>query len=279
MGRLDGKVCIITGGTSGIGAASVERFVAEGATVIFCGRRVPEGEAVAKACGGKPEFRQVDCTVEAAVAALIDHAVKKHGKLDVMFNNAGGPGPVCGIAEMPIDGYEQGVAVNLRTAVIGMKHAARVMKPRRRGSIINTASIAGIQAGYSSSMIYSAAKAGVIQLTKVVAMELGELGIRVNSISPGPIATGIFGKALGAERDKQEATAKVAELALAQVAPIKRAGLPVDVAHAAVFLASDESSYVNATDIVVDGGVLGGRQWTPQQQGLDAMRRAMGISH
>jgi NAD(P)-dependent dehydrogenase (short-subunit alcohol dehydrogenase family) len=279
MGRLDGKVCIITGATSGIGAASVERFVAEGATVIFCGRRLAEGEAVAKAVQGKAEFRQVDCTVEAEVAALVDHAVKTHGRLDVMFNNAGGPGPVCGIAEMPIDGYEAGVAVNLRSVVIGMKHAARVMKPRKQGSIINTGSIAGHQAGYSSSIIYSAAKAAVNHLTRVVGMELGEIGIRVNSISPGPIATGIFGKALGAEKDKQEATARVAEMALSQVAPIKRAGQPVDIAHCAVFLASDESSYINATDIVVDGGVLGGRQWTPQQQGLDAMRKAMGISH
>lgn len=279
MGRLDGKVCIITGATSGIGAASVERFVAEGATVIFCGRRIPEGEAVARALGSKPEFRQVDCTVESEMAALIDHAVARHGRLDVMFNNAGGPGPVCGIAEMPIDGYEAGVAVNLRSVVIGMKHAARVMKPRKQGSIINTGSIAGHQAGYSSSTIYSAAKAAVNHLSRVVAMELGELGIRVNSISPGPIATGIFGKALGAPKEQADATARIAEQALSQVAPIKRAGLPVDIAHAAVFLASDESSYINATDIVIDGGVLGGRQWTPQQQGLDAMRRAMGISH
>jgi NAD(P)-dependent dehydrogenase (short-subunit alcohol dehydrogenase family) len=279
MGRLDGKVCIITGGTSGIGAASVERFVAEGATVIFCGRRQAEGDAVAKACGGRPEFRRVDCTVETEVAALIDHAVKRHGKLDVMFNNAGGPGPVCGIAEMPLEGYEAGVAVNLRTVVIGMKHAARVMKPRRQGSIINTASIAGHQAGYSTSMIYSAAKAAVLQLSKVVAMELGEIGIRVNSISPGPIATGIFGKALRVPKEQEEATARIAEQALANVAPIKRAGLPVDIAHAAVFLASDESSYINATDIIIDGGVTGGRQWTPQQQGIAALRQAFGISH
>jgi NAD(P)-dependent dehydrogenase (short-subunit alcohol dehydrogenase family) len=126
-------------------------------------------------------------------------------------------------------------------------------------------------------MIYSAAKAAVVHLTRCVAMQLGERNIRVNSVSPGGVATGIFGKALGLPTDKAEATAEAVKAGLAKMQPIPRAGLPDDIARAAVFLASDDSSFVNGHDLVVDGGVIGGRLWSVHQQGLQSMRDAFGI--
>jgi NAD(P)-dependent dehydrogenase (short-subunit alcohol dehydrogenase family) len=170
------------------------------------------------------------------------------------------------------------MATLLRSVMLGMKHAAPIMKRQESGSIINNGSIAGRLAGFSSSLVYGAAKAAVIHFTKCVAMELGESGIRVNSISPGAIATGIFGKALGLSAGAADATAAMVEQAFKTAQPIQRAGLPEDIAQAAVFLASDESSFINGHDLVVDGGITGGRNWTQQQQGLAAMKQAFDSS-
>jgi len=161
--------------------------------------------------------------------------------------------------------------------MLGMKHVAPIMTRQRSGSIINNGSIAGVLAGYSSSIIYSAAKAGVIHLSKCVAMQLGEHNVRVNTISPGGIATGIFAKALGLSIEKAEQTSEAIKKGLAGTQPIPRAGLTDDIASAAVFLASDESTFVNGHNLVVDGGVVGGRLWTPQQQALKGLRDALGI--
>jgi len=159
--------------------------------------------------------------------------------------------------------------------MLGMKHAAPHMKRQGAGSIINNGSIAGRLAGYSSSIVYGAAKAAVIHLTKCVAMELGESGVRVNSISPGAIATGIFGKALGLSTEAAEKTPAAMREVFKSAQPIPRAGLPDDIAHAAVFLASDESSFINGHDLVVDGAVTGGRNWSQQQQGYAVLRKGL----
>lgn len=277
MNRLQGKVCIITGATSGIGKRTAEVFAAEGAQVVIAGRRESEGRAVEAAIGASCSFVRTDVTSEAQMKALIDFTMNRHGRIDCLFNNAGGPAPVGGIETIPVEGFDAAIAVLLRSVMIGMKHVAPIMTKQRAGSIINNGSIAGSRAGYSSSMVYSAAKAAVIHFSKVVAMQLGESNVRVNSLSPGGIATGIFGKALGLPIEQAEQTARVLEQGLASMQPIPRAGLPEDIAQAAVFLASDESSFVNGQDLVVDGGVTAGRMWTPQQQGLNGMRRAMGI--
>src|SRR5215470_8055390 len=147
---------------------------------------------------------------------------------------------------------------------------------KKTGSIINNGSIAGRQAGYSSSLAYGAAKAGVIHLTRCVAMQIAEHNVRVNSISPGAIPTGIFAKAFGVEASKAEATVGVVQAAFSKVQPVPRAGSPDDIAEAAVFLASDGSSFINGQDVVVDGGLSGGRLWTVQRQSLNAMREALG---
>ena len=277
MGRLSGKVAVITGATSGIGLHTAEMFVAEGAKIVIAGRRAPEGEALARKLGADCVFRQTDVTVEEQMHALIGQAVEKFGRIDCLFNNAGGPAPVGGIEGIPVDGFDAAIAVLLRSVVLGMKHVAPIMVRQRAGSIINNGSIAGTRAGYSSSIIYSAAKAAVIHLSKCVAMQLGEQNVRVNSISPGGIATGIFGKALGLSIEKAEQTAEAIKAGLAGMQPIPRAGLTDDIANAAVFLASDESTFVNGHDLVVDGGVVGGRLWTPQQQALKGLRDAFGI--
>src|SRR6185312_13222279 len=171
--------------------------------------------------------------------------------------------------------FDEAMATLVRSVMLGMKHAAPHMKRQGSGSIINNGSIAGRLAGFSSSMVYGAAKAAVIHFTKCVAMELGESGVRVNSISPGAIATGIIGKALGLPTEAAEKTPAMMQEVYKTAQPIPRAGLTDDIAHAAVFLASDESGFINGHDLVVDGAITGGRNWTQQQQqGYVALRKA-----
>ncbi len=277
MSRLKDKICIVTGATSGIGKRTAEIFAEQGAKVVIAGRRQAEGQAVAKSLGSSGDFVRTDVTDEAQFKALIDFTVNKYGRIDCLFNNAGGPAPVGGIETIPVAGFDAAMATLVRSVMIGMKLAAPIMMRQKSGSIINNGSVAGSRTGLSSSMIYSAAKAAVIHLTKCAAMQLGEQNVRVNTISPGGIATGIFAKALGLSVEKAEQTAEAVKVGLAKFQPIPRAGLPDDIAWAAVFLASDESSFVNGHDFIVDGGVVGGRQWTVHQEGLRAMRQAFGV--
>lgn len=277
MKRLQDKVCIVTGATSGIGRRTAQVFAAEGALLVVAGRREPEGAALARELGPRCDFLRTDVTQEDDVKAMIDFTVRKHGRIDCLFNNAGGPAPTGGIAGIPVDGFDAAMALLVRSVMLGMKHVAPIMVRQRSGSIINNGSIAGTRAGYSSSVIYSAAKAAVIQLSKCVAMELGEHGVRVNSLSPGAIATGIVAKALGLPVEEAEKKTAIIEQRYAGAQPIPRAGMPDDIARAALFLASDESSFVSAQDLVVDGGVIGGRGWTAQWEGLNGMRNALGL--
>ncbi|MBI1958156.1 MAG: glucose 1-dehydrogenase [Candidatus Rokubacteria bacterium] len=275
MGKLDGKVAIITGGTSGIGRRTVEVFVEEGASVVIAARREDLGREIAAALGSRAVFLRTDVTQEADVKAMVAHAVTRFGRLDCLFNNAGGPAPAGGIETIPLDRFDAAIAVLLRSVMLGMKHAAPVMKKQGSGSIINNGSVAGLRAGYSSSIIYGAAKAAVIHLTRCVAMELGERGVRVNSISPGAIATGIFGKVAGLPDDAAEKTAELLKQIFTGMQPLPGPGLPEDIAQAAVWLASDDSRFINGHDLVVDGGIIGGRLWTPQQDALGQMRAAL----
>jgi len=263
--RLDNKVAVITGGTSGIGRRTVERFVEEGASVIFSGRRVQLGEDVANATGA--EFIQADVANEADAKNTIRHALDMHGHLDVLLNNAGGPAPGGRIEELPLDGFDETIAIHVRGTLAHIKHASPIMRKQRHGSIINIGSVAGHRAGYSSSVIYAVAKAAVIHLTRCAAMELGEDFVRVNSISPGGIATGIFAKAMGIEDAKAETTSEQVKTALSKLQAVPRAGLTDDIANTAVFLASDETSFVNGEDIVVDGGLIWGRRFSDVMAG------------
>jgi len=274
MGKLDGKIAIITGGTSGIGLKSVELFTAEGATVVFTGRRAELGAKIAAKLGDNVYFKQADVAIEEDVADLIQYAARKFKKVDVLFNNAGGPAPVGSIEGIDYQQAMQAMSVLFGGVLLGIKHVSPIMKKQGFGSIINNASIAGHLAGYSSSMVYSSAKAAVLQLTRSAGMELGEANVRVNSISPGATATGIFGKAMGLTGQEADDSAKIAGELLSGAQPIPRAGLPEDIAQAAVFFASDASSFINATDLVIDGGMIGGRHWTPHQASMQQLGAA-----
>lgn len=277
MNRLRDKVCVVTGATSGIGKRTAEIFAAQGAKLVLAGRREPEGRAVARSIGPGCDFVKTDVTVEAEVRALVEFAVRKHGRIDCLFNNAGGPAPAGGIEDVTVEGFDAAMATLVRSVVLGMKHAAPAMRRQGAGSIINNASVAAHRTGFSSSLLYPAAKAAVVHLTRCVAMELGEAGVRVNSISPGFIATGIFGKAAGLSAEGAEKSVAAVKAALAATQPIPRAGLADDVALAAVFLASDDSTFVNGHDLVVDGGLIGGRGWSQNQEVLRGLRRVLGV--
>jgi NAD(P)-dependent dehydrogenase (short-subunit alcohol dehydrogenase family) len=277
MARLQGKTAIITGATSGMGRRTAERFIEEGARVLACGRRAHLGRELEDAFGGdRCHFIMADVTREGDVKGVIDACLSSWGRVDCLFNNAGASIADNGIETISVEDFDWVMAAVLRSAMLGMKHAAPIMMAQKSGSIINSGSIAGRQAGYSSSLAYGAAKAGVIQLTRCVAMQLGEHNVRVNSISPGAIPTGIFAKAFGLEADKSDATVGVVQAAFARAQPIPHAGSPDDIAEAAVFLASNEASFINGQDLVVDGGLSGGRLWATQRQSLQAMREALG---
>jgi NAD(P)-dependent dehydrogenase (short-subunit alcohol dehydrogenase family) len=267
MGLLEGRVALVTGGASGIGAATVRRFAEEGARVVAVDLQDDLGAALAAELAPAVVYQHADVACEADVAAAVDRAVAEWGRLDVCFNNAGIVGTIGPIAGTPGDEFDATVAVLLRGVFLGVKHAARVMAPARSGSILNTASVAGLQAGYGPHT-YSACKAAVIHLTRSVAMELGEVGVRVNCICPGGIATPILTRALG----DTQAVRDLVKGVLATAQPIRRAGLPEDIAEAALFLASDAGSFVNGHALVVDGGLTGGRQWSATPEGMRQYR-------
>jgi len=260
MGALDGKVAIVTGGSSGIGERIVELFVEQGAKVVAAARRHQEGAALEKRLGVR--FICADVVNEADVKTMVDQTVKWFGRVDCLVNNAGVPSPMVSITEIDVPTIDQLLAVNVRGVLLGIKHVAPVMLAQKVGSIINIGSIAGLRGG-ASGHIYSATKAAVQSITRSAGAELGEKGIRVNTISPGAIVTGIFAKNAGVEGSKADRLTDVIKGAFATLQPIPRAGMPEDIAQAAVFLASDGSSFINCQDIVIDGGLTSiTRGWT-----------------
>jgi NAD(P)-dependent dehydrogenase (short-subunit alcohol dehydrogenase family) len=276
MTRLANKVALITGGASGIGAGTVRLFVTEGASVMIADIQDERGQRLAAELGDRAAYVHTDVSREADVQAAVADTVKRFGRLDCIFNNAGYGGVGGRIEAIPIDGFDATIGVLLRGVLLGMKHAAPVMKHQGGGSIISTASVAGLRAGFGPH-VYSAAKAAVIQLTLTVAMELGEHNVRVNCICPGGIATPIFGKGLGMSAEEADAIVPLMKGVLETVQPIKRSGLPEDIAQAALWLASDDSTFVNGHALVVDGGLSGGRSWSESQFRRSALRQALGL--
>lgn len=260
MGRLEGKVAVVTGAASGIGEGIATRFAEEGARVVVADIDATGGEKVAAAVGGR--FVACDVGVEADLAAAVAAAVDGFGGLDCFVGNAGYGGVRGPITDLDEAGYERTVAVLLKGVAFGMKHACRAMQAAGRGgSIITTSSVAGLMGGMGPH-VYSACKAAVMGLTRSVALEQGPFGIRVNTINPGGIATPIFAKALGLDHDP-EASVAIAALVAEGVAagtPLGRVGMPADIAGAAVWLASEDSSYVTGQAIVVDGGLTAAKR-------------------
>jgi NAD(P)-dependent dehydrogenase (short-subunit alcohol dehydrogenase family) len=251
--RLEGKVAIITGATSDIGAAAARCFVAEGARVIIAGLDAEKGEALARELGEAAQFQRADLTREEDIAALVDAAQRRFGRLDCMFNNAGEP-TEAGLDTVTDEQFSFAMKLLVGSALFGTKHAARVMRRQGAGCIINNSSIAAHRHS-QGGILYSAAKASVNHLTRVAGVQLGAHGIRVNSISPGAIATpGLWGGGGRLHEEEDESRMARLRLNLANAAPLPRSGLPEDIAYAALFLASDEGSFVNCHDFVVDGG-------------------------
>jgi NAD(P)-dependent dehydrogenase (short-subunit alcohol dehydrogenase family) len=235
-GRLDGKVAIVTGAASGIGLAAAELFRSEGAQVVA-------SDIVAA-----DDIVQADAGREEDVKRLVEHALWKHGGLDVFFANAGISGGLASIFEQTAEDWAEILRVDLIGPFLAIKHAAPALKARGGGSIVCTASVAGLRSG-AGGAAYSAAKAGVINLVATAANQLAGTGVRVNAICPGLIETGMTELIYKTAREKGVAD-RIGELN-----PLKRGGEPGEIAHAALFLASDESSYVNGQALVVDGGL------------------------
>ncbi|MES2147030.1 MAG: SDR family NAD(P)-dependent oxidoreductase, partial [Pseudomonadota bacterium] len=233
--RLQGKIAIVTGAASGIGKATAELFRSEGAIVV--GSDIGAGTDVAMDAGN-----------EAAVKALVDHTVATHGGLDILFANAGVSGGFASIAEQSEDDWAEILRVNLIGPFLAIKYGAPHLKARGGGSIICTASVAGLRSG-AGGAAYSASKAGVINLVQSAAQQLSGTGIRVNAICPGLIETGMTKPIYDLARDR----GKVERLG--ELNPLNRGGEPEEIAQAALFLASDDSSYVNGAALVVDGGL------------------------
>ena len=252
MGALNGKVAIVTGGTSGIGEKIVEVFVEEGAQVVIAARRQAEGDALEKRLGAR--FVRTDVSSEADVKTMVDRAVEWFGRVDCLVNNAGIPAPITSVADMDVADIERVLAVNILGVMLATKHVARVMLTQGTGSIINIGSVAAHRGGLSGH-IYTSSKGAVLAFTRSAAAELGAKGIRVNSISPGAIVTGIFGKLAGVEASKADRITDVVKERFATLQPVPRAGATDDIARAALYLAGDGSSFVSGQDIVVDGGL------------------------
>lgn len=258
--RMGGKVAVITGGTSGIGEATVELFVEHGAKVVFTGRNAAKGEEIAARLGSDTRFVQGDVRHEADIKRVIDTATGEFGRLDCLFNNAGG-GTRGSPETVTQEDFRDAVDLLVGSVVFGIKYATPIMKRQRSGAIINNASVAALRANYGG-FLYSASKAAVRQLTKVVGMELAPWGITVNSIAPGGIATPIFfgGSERAAGMDDAHVAASMAKLErnLASATPLQRTGVPRDIAYGALYLASDEGRFVTCHDLVIDAGMTAG---------------------
>ena len=275
--RLEGKVAIITGGTSGIGYRTVEIFVEQGARVLIAARSEDVGQALADRLGDSAFFVRTDVTQEDDIRAMIDAAIKRWGQIDCLFNNASGGTAFSPIDELSYTDFLAAMELQIGSVFLGTKYVTPLMKKQRSGSIINCASIAGISVGCGPTL-YSMGKAAVISLTKSTAIELAEFGVRVNCISPGGIVTPML---IGGHKD-HGMTDQEAERALGRISaffeedyPLKRAGTPEDIAYAAVYLASDESPHTTGENLVVDTGITLGRSATLQAERGALMQKAI----
>jgi NAD(P)-dependent dehydrogenase (short-subunit alcohol dehydrogenase family) len=254
MGELSGKVAIVTGGAGGIGRATVERFVAEGARVVIADVDEGRGEELASELGDVTVFRRVDVSDADDVQAAVDLAVEQFGGLDVMFNNAGIGSKFDRLLENDLADFDAVIGVDLKGVMLGTQRAARRMAEQGGGAIVNTASIAAITGG-AGPIVYRVAKAAVVQFSKSAAIDLAPHGIRVNCIAPGHIPTGITNYDLNS--------------VIRTMQPLQRHGEPADVAEAVLYLVSDRAAQVTGIVLPIDGGTSAG---PPVTQLRDLMR-------
>ncbi len=246
MGRMDGRAAVVTGAAGGIGWATTKRYVAEGAKVIAADRDTERGEALATDVGPDVTFFECDVSDPEQARAAVDRCVTDHGRIDVLFNNAatstGGY-----VADLDLDGWDDSIRVMLSAPLYGMQAALPHMVERRSGSIINTSSVYG-QVASAANAPYCAAKAGLINLTRVTAIEYGRLGIRCNAICPGVVETPMFESVLGIGLTTRDE--------IAAMHAIGRTIQPSEIADLVLFLGSDESTAITGQAITIDGGLL-----------------------
>jgi NAD(P)-dependent dehydrogenase (short-subunit alcohol dehydrogenase family) len=270
----EAPACLITGGASGIGEACVRAFAAAGYRVAFGDVQVEKGEALAKQVGVNALFHRLDVSSEADFAATVKAVLGRWGRLDCLVNNAAIAGVLGPIAQIPLEEYEYACGIIQRSVFLGMREAARAMQPRRRGAIVNIASVAGLAGGHGPH-IYSACKAAVIGMTQSVALELAESGIRVNAVCPGVIETPIH---TGVTDERWVERMAQIRPGLKDYQPIERMGLPQEIAAAVLWLAGDAASYVTGQAIAVDGGLMAGKPWRLQPGFLREFHRAKKVN-
>jgi NAD(P)-dependent dehydrogenase (short-subunit alcohol dehydrogenase family) len=254
MGLLEGKVAVVTGAASGIGLGTAELFVSEGAKVVLADIDDARGEASAASLGASATYLHTDVTSDADVEAVVAKAVEEFGRLDVFFNNAGAAGDQNPLRDTDPDGFDRTLALLVKSVALGHKHALRQFERQGGGgAIISTASAAGLQGGWSAPA-YTASKHAVIGLVRQAAAELRGTGVRSNAICPGIIMTPIMAKAFGVPLEDAAEFEEFLGDKLKDAQPCGRVGTPLDIARAAVFLASDLSEFVTGAALPVDGG-------------------------
>jgi NAD(P)-dependent dehydrogenase (short-subunit alcohol dehydrogenase family) len=248
---MKNKVILITGALTGIGRATALAFAREGAHVVVCGRHDDAGNALVtelRAVGAEAEYIRADVRHEEDVRGLVDETLKRFGRLDVAVNTAGTEGKPGPVTEQTAESYASTFDTNVLGTLLSLKHELRVMLPQRQGSIVNVSSTFG-RAGGPGASVYVASKHAVEGLTKAAALEVAASGVRVNVVAPGPIETGMLNRFTGNEEKKAALVSRV---------PLKRPGLPEEIAQTIVFLASDKASFITGASIAVDGGKLAG---------------------
>lgn len=260
--RLAGKVALVTGAASGIGAATARRLAAEGANVLLTDIQDEVGSDLASEIGEAAAFQHCNVVSEADVAAAVATATDRWGRLDIVHNNAGFGGVSGPIESTTAEGWASTMDVLLTSVFLGTKHATPALRESGGGSIVNTASVCGLRAGIGNH-VYTVAKHGVIGLTRSTALELAEYNIRVNAVCPGYIATGLSAGRSRSDVDEAEMDERLdrAREWAADAQAMPRMGEPDDIAAAVAWLASDDSEWVTGTEQVVDGGLLNGRAW------------------
>lgn len=275
--RLAGKVAFITGACSGIGLATAELFIAEGAQVLAADIQDEAGAALQRRFEGRLQYAHCDVTQPAQIQAAVDRAAATFGGLDIVFNNAGAGGQRGGMDEMSVEGWDATMNLLLRSVMCGTLYALPHLKARGGGAIVNTSSISALAAGYAP-VAYSTAKAAVLHYSKVCAADLARYRIRVNAVVPGFIATAIFGSGFGLDRQAAQQMAATLTERGGSLQPAGRTGQPKDIAEAVLYLASDAAGFITGTHLLVDGGMTVGTRASWDPTAARPVQEALGLT-